>query len=299
MQSDELERAVQAAATHADCVRAVAALFASCGLHYGHGTDNPDDEARWLVAALLDWDDSLWLRPPGQAVRDRIVSLALERVRSRVPLAYLLGEAWFAGLRFEVDRSVLVPRSPLAETIERCFSPWVSLSPGDRVLEIGTGSGCIAIAAARHCPGVIVDATDVSAPALELAGRNASALGVADRVRFLQADLFPRGAGGYRVIISNPPYVAQSRLDELPVEYSHEPRIGLAGGVDGLDVVREIMRGARSRLDRDGVLIIEVGESQPAFEAAYPQLPATWIEFERGGSGVFMVTYEELEEAGL
>ena len=299
MESDEFERAVQAAATHAECVRAVAGFFASWPLHFGHGTDNPEDEAYWLVAALLDWDEASWQQPPAQALRDRAVALARERVHSRVPLAYLLGEAWFAGLRFEVDRSVLVPRSPLAEIIEQAFAPWVEVAPGDTVLEIGTGSGCIAIAIACHCPGVRVDATDLSAEALALARRNARRHGVFDRVRFLEADLFPGGEARYRVIISNPPYVPESRLAELPAEYSHEPVLGLAGGADGLDVVRRIIGRARARLEPRGALIVEVGESQRAFEAAYPELPAVWVEFERGGSGVFVLTYEDLEEAGL
>lgn len=299
MESDEFERAVRQAATYAECVRAVADFFASRELYYGHGTDNPDDEAHWLVAALLDWDDSRWQAPPEPALCDRIVAVALERVESRMPLAYLLGEAWFAGLRFEIDRSVLVPRSPLAEIIEHCFSPWVGIAPGDRVLEIGTGSGCIAIATACRCPDVTVDATDVAVDAISLARRNACAHGVGERVRIVQADLFPGGTLAYRVIISNPPYVPESRLAELPAEYSHEPVLGLAGGADGLDVVRRIMREARSRLERGGALIVEVGESQQAFEAAYPRLPVTWVEFEHGGSGVFVVTYEQLEEAGL
>ena len=220
-------------------------------------------------------------------------------MKSRTPLAYLLGEAWFAGLRFEIDRSVLVPRSPLAELIERRFSPWLRLAPGDRVLEIGTGSGCIAVAIAKHCDDVRVVATDVEPRALELAARNAREHGVADQVTFVAADLYPSDANTYKMIISNPPYVPRSRLDTLPAEYHHEPILGLCGGTDGLDLVRRILGGASQRLDRDGVLIIEVGESEGAFGSAFPQLGVTWLDFERGGEGVLLVSREDLDAAAV
>ncbi len=298
MQVAALERELRNARDSSACVPPIGRFFAAAALHYGHGTDAPEDEAHWLVAACLDWDEARWAAPPAPAVLERIVALAEARVSKRVPLAYLLGEAWFAGLRFEVDESVLVPRSPLAELIESGFEPWCRLEPGDRLLEIGTGSGCIACAIARHVEDVRVDATDVSPQALELARRNAHALGVGERIRWFERDLFPDGETGYRVIISNPPYVPAGRLAELPPEYGHEPAVGLDGGDDGLDIVRRIVAGARTRLAADGVLIVEVGESAQAMVEAYPRLPATWLEFERGGDGVFLVTCSELAALG-
>jgi ribosomal protein L3 glutamine methyltransferase len=298
MDRNEFEQALLAAKNHPACVRAIAGLFDSGGLHFGHGTATAMDEAHWLVASCLDWDEDLWRQAPDPATLARIVDIAWRRVDERVPLAYLLGEAWFAGLRFYVDRSVLVPRSPLAELIENEFAPWCALRAGDRVLEVGTGSGCIAIATAYYMKGVSVVATDVSAPALALANRNAEALGVANRVTFVAADLFPGDDGPYRVIISNPPYVPLGRLAELPAEYGHEPELGLAGGPDGLGPVRRLLTGARTRLAPDGILVVEVGESDRALEAEYPQLPLTWLEFEHGGTGVFLLTYDDLVAAG-
>jgi ribosomal protein L3 glutamine methyltransferase len=299
MSHAELEQTLVSAKSNADVVDIVTAFFSSRELHYGHGTDSADGEAHWLVAASLDWDEDRWLAPPEPAVLAHISRIASQRAEERIPLAYLLGEAWFARLRFYVDRTVLVPRSPLAELIQNEFEPWCRLEPGDRLLDVGTGSGCIAIAIAYYMRGVEVDATDVSAEALALARRNAEALGVDQRVNFVAADLFPAAVTGYRVIISNPPYVPGHRLAELPAEYGHEPELGLDGGRDGLGHVRRLLAGARSRLAPDGVLIVEVGESDQALEAAFPRLPLTWIEFERGGTGVFLVTRDELAAAGL
>jgi len=213
-----------------------------------------------------------------------------------VPLAYLLGSAWFAGLEFEVTRDVLIPRSPLAETVERRFAPWCRLDDGDRILEIGTGSGCIAIAAAVYHTGLRVDATDIDPGALALARRNAHRHAVADRVRFVEADLFPSDERRYSVIIANPPYVPTRDVAALPAEYRHEPAAALDGGTDGLDVVRRILAGAKARLAAGGVLIVEVGQSADALVAAYPRVPWTWLTFERGGEGVFLLTADELSD---
>lgn len=290
----ELEHALADANDSQACVEHIAQYFESHLLHYGHGTGNASDEAYWLVRAAQEWDDARYSHRPDAAMRGKFLALARARVEQRKPLAYLLGEAWFAGLRFTVDERVLVPRSPLAELIESQFEPWCALEPGDRMLDIGTGSGCIAIASAVHCPGVLVDATDASASALAVAAANVAALVSDGRVTLLRADLFPPNRGSYRLIVSNPPYVPTSRLAELPPEYAHEPQAGLDGGRDGLDAVRRLVALAPVHLDPGGVLIVEVGEAMETFAAAYPDLPVTWLEFTRGGEGVFAVTREEL-----
>jgi ribosomal protein L3 glutamine methyltransferase len=262
---------------------------------FGHGTDNAGDEAYWLLRHLTGWRDVDWRAPPPDVVR-RAVELATQRATSRKPLAYLIGSAWFAGLEFTVDERVLVPRSPLAEVIERGFAPWCALNPGDRVLDIGTGSGCIAIAVAHYCSDVQVDATDISPPALEVAAANVARHGVAERVRLIRADLFPPGDRRYRVIVSNPPYVPAAEVATLPPEYRHEPEIGLASGVTGFDAVERIVRGAAARLTADGLLFVEVGAGGEAFAAAHPRLPLIAIELEHGGDGVFVTTAAEIEE---
>jgi ribosomal protein L3 glutamine methyltransferase len=191
---------------------------------------------------------------------------------------------------------VLVPRSPLAEVLERCFAPWCELEAGERVLDIGTGSGCIAIAAAHYCPAALVDATDVSSEALAVAARNVALHGVGDRVRLFEADLFPPGADRYRVIVTNPPYVPEPEVSALPPEYRHEPAIGLASGPTGFAAAERILRGAAERLTDDGVLFLEVGAGGDAFATAHAGLPLVALEFERGGDGVFVVTAAEIRE---
>ena len=295
MEPAELERQLTAAASYEQCVAALAAFFTEHGLVFGHGTDNAADEAFWLLKHLQDWRDGAWHEPPDPRLLAAAVEIAARRVAERKPLAYLLGEAWFAGLRFKVDSRVLVPRSPLAEIIERGFAPWCALRDGDRVLDIGTGSGCLAIAAAHYCPGALVDATDVSADALAVAADNVALHALEDRVRLQRADLFPPGDERYRVIMSNPPYVPAAEVTALPAEYRHEPAIGLDGGANGFDPAVRILRGARQRLTADGMLFVEVGAGAAAFAAAHPRLPLIWLELERGGDGVFAIAAADLE----
>ncbi len=290
----ELRKALERGRTASDWVESVARFFAEGDLTYGHGTDNPRDEAYWLIRAQQGWSEQAWTAPPDSGLIEGIIDLVRRRVAQRKPLAYLLGEAWFAGLRFRIDERVLVPRSPLAELIENRFSPWRRLQPGDRVLDVGTGSGCLAIAVAYHCDGVSVDATDISADALSVARRNVRDHGMEERVRLIRTDLFAGSTGLYRIIVANPPYVPSERLEELPPEYRHEPITALDGGRSGLDVVDRLLAGATNHLAPDGLLVVEVGEVEQAFRSRYPRLPATWLEFGRGGEGVFLLTHDEL-----
>jgi ribosomal protein L3 glutamine methyltransferase len=290
----ELERALSRAGTGEAWVALIAQYFDRHELDFGHGTDNASDEAYWLLRSRQGWDDATWERAPDPALIPGLSEVVERRVTERMPLAYLLGEAWFAGLRLVVDERVLIPRSPLAELIGRGFEPWCRLRDGDRILDLGTGSGCLAVAAAHYCPGVVVDAVDVSEGAIEVARTNVAANDLADRVRVIQSDLFAAVEGQYRVIVANPPYVPEARLDELPREYSHEPELALAGGPDGLSLVAEILAQAPRYLAPDGVLIMEVGEAQEAFATEYARLPVTWLEFEQGGHGVFVLTRDEL-----
>ncbi len=296
MTKEALREALVAAADHEAWVDALAHYFAEGDVYFGHGTDNAGDEAFWLIRHLQGWRDGAFEAAPDPALVEAAAHLAERRVIERKPLAYLLGEAWFAGLPFEVNEQVLIPRSPLAEVIEQCFAPWVELRAGDRVLDIGTGSGCLAIAAAVHCTGVHVDATDVSAEALALAARNAARHGVAERVHFYDADLFPATPARYRVIMSNPPYVPRHVFERLPAEYRHEPELALVGGETGLEPTERLLRDAVVRLVPGGVLIVEVGAEAEALAARHPRLPLTWIELERGGEGVFVVSGEQLAE---
>jgi ribosomal protein L3 glutamine methyltransferase len=292
----DLERRLSSARDCDEWIGALAEFFAAHGLEFGHGTDNAGDEAFWLLRHLQDWRDANFEVPPAAELTARALMVAERRVRERKPLAYLLNEAWFAQLKFYVDERVLVPRSPLAEVVERGFEPWCALHGGDRVLDIGTGSGCIAIAAAHYSPGIDVHATDISAAALAVAARNVERHGLKDRVRLLEADLFPPLDARYRVIVSNPPYVPEAEVAALPPEYRHEPVVGLASGPDGFAAARRILQGAAERLAADGVLFLELGAGADAFAAAHREVPLIAIEFARGGDGVLVTTAAELRE---
>lgn len=294
MTRTDLERELGLAATNDAVTAVLARYFERHGLAFGHGTDNAADEAYWLVRHLQDWRDDAWAAPPRAALAGPLAALAERRVRERKPLAYLLNEAWFAGLRFYVDERVIVPRSPLAEIVEAGFAPWCTPAPGERILDVGTGSGCIAIAAATYCPGTYVDATDVSAGALAVAAVNVERYGLEVRVRLHEADLFPPGGERYGVIVSNPPYVPAAELEALPAEYGHEPTRALDGGRTGLELPLELLRGAAERLTPDGVLLLEVGAGAQALGARCAGLPLIWVELERGGEGVLAVGAAEL-----
>ncbi len=269
---------------------------------FGHGTDNARDEAAALVFHAMglahDAPAAGLRRRATAAQRARIDELLERRIAGRVPLAYLTHEAWFAGLRFYVDERVLIPRSPFAELIERRFAPWIDARRVSRALDLGTGSGCIALAMAKAFPRARVDASDIDTGALEVAAINRRRLRLTRRVRLVESDHFAALSGeSYDIIASNPPYVGQREMRGLPREYRHEPTLALASGRAGLDSAAIILRGAVHHLRPRGLLVVEVGNTERALRRAYPRLPFTWLDFERGGGGVFLLTREQLAQA--
>ena len=283
-----------------DYLRYVSSQFSASLLYYGHGTDNVWDEAVQLVMRSLHLpleNNTLFLDARlTREERELIISRMRRRIEERVPLAYLLGEAWFMGLPFNVDERVLVPRSPIGELIERGLQPWLGDLPVERILDLCTGSGCIGIGAATVFEGANVDLADISADALEVAASNIALHELQDRVRTVQSDVFSGIEGRYDVILSNPPYVDADDLAGMPDEFRHEPELGLAAGVDGLDIAHRIIADAANHLNPGGLLIVEVGNSWVALDQAYPDLPITWLDFENGGDGVFVIAADDLRQ---
>lgn len=289
--------------TPKDFVRWGASAFNRAGLHFEHGTANAVDEALTLVlhALSLSHDIPQWLLDGRltAAEKQAVYGLLRRRVEERKPYAYITNRARFAGLDFYVDERVLVPRSPIGELIEAGFEPWIEPGRVGRVLDLCTGSGCIAIACAYAFGDAAVDATDISQDALAVAGINVEKLHVSDRVLLHKADVFQGLAPApYDIIVSNPPYVDAEDMATLPDEHKYEPSLGLAAGGDGLDIVRRILSGAREYLAEDGILVVEVGNSRWALEEAYPDVPFTWLEFERGQAEVFMLTSAQVAALG-
>jgi ribosomal protein L3 glutamine methyltransferase len=287
----------------AEWIEQVARQLDSARLFFGHGTDNARDEAAWLVlhavGAPLDGSFSNWGSEVGSDAKMEIERLAIARCESRQPLAYLLGTAWFAGLEFSVNPDVLVPRSPIAELILDGYRPWINPDRVNSMLDMCTGSGCIAIASALQLPRAHIDAADISANALDVAARNVKRHGLEERVTLLQSDLFRSiAARKYDLIVANPPYVPFGSVAELPAEYRAEPGLGLVSGLDGLAAALSILVDAPAFLGEDGILICEVGESDEALAAALPGVPFLWLEFEQGGSGVFVLNRAQLQAAG-
>ncbi len=287
------------ALTAGQLIEKIAAYFSAADMHLGHGTDNPVDEAAALVFHVMRLDHAGTAEQYQQSVTDpqrsEMQRISRARVETRTPLPYLLGEAWFAGLPFHVDPSVLIPRSPLAELIIDRFEPWLKADHVRTILEVGTGSGCIAIACAVAFPLAKVVATDISTDALEVAARNVSRHGVDARVTLIQTDHMDDVAGHFDLIISNPPYVPVAEVAQLPAEYKHEPELGLASGADGLDSARRILQDSAQLLNPSGVLVLEVGEQWVALQEAYPELPFNWLEFEHGGIGVGLLSAAALK----
>jgi ribosomal protein L3 glutamine methyltransferase len=267
---------------------------------YGHGTDNAVDESAALVFHALNLSHDLgaaaYRKRVTATARQRVDELITRRIKERIPGVYLTNETWFAGLPFYVDSRVLIPRSALAELIERQFAPWIDPRKVERVLDVGTGSGCIAIACAKAFPRAKVDAVDISKDALEVAAINVRKHRLGRRVRVVESDHF-NGLSAehtYDIIVSNPPYVGAREMRALPPEYRHEPRIALAAGDAGLDSVRVLIREAGRFLRPDGILVVEVGNTETATRRAFRDLPFIWLDFERGGGGVFLLTAQQL-----
>jgi len=297
-----VDEAVIELRTIADMLRWAVSRFNDANIYYGHGTDNAWDEAIALVFHALHLPEEI-----GQQViltnltsseKHKIVELIIRRVRERLPVPYLTHKANFAGLEFYVDERVLVPRSPIAEMINNQFSPWLYNKPVNRIMDLCTGSACIAIACAYAFEDAEVDALDISEDALEVAQINIESLGVLDRVFPIQSDLFseiPKGPQ-YDLIVSNPPYVDAEDIGDMPEEYHHEPAIGLASGHDGLDLTKRILANAADYLTETGLLVVEVGNSMVHLIELFPNVPFSWVDFEFGGDGVFVLTRDQLVE---
>lgn len=283
-----------------DFIRWGTSQFVSGDLYFGHGTDNALNEAAQLVlhVAGIPRGEEDPLLDARLTLREKMTVLELinQRVQQRIPVAYLTGEAWFAGLAFTVDSRVLIPRSPIAELIEAGFEPWLAPEAVDNILDLCTGGGCIGIACAHYFTEAQVVLADISSAALEVAQLNIDRFKLSERVNAQHSDLFESLVGQrFALIVSNPPYVDCGDLASMPAEFQHEPALALGSGDDGLDITRRILRQGADFLTDQGLLVVEVGNSGVALEQAFPSVPFTWLEFERGGHGVFVITRAELE----
>lgn len=270
-------------------------------LFYGHGTDNAWDDMRSLILRSLylpyDIEPALLNAKVTSSEHKYLRQQLDKRINQRVPVPYLIKEAYFCTLPFYVDERVLIPRSPLAELINNQFEPWIKPESVHRILDLCTGSACIAIACCYAFPEALVDAADISSQALEVAQINRERLEVVDQLTLIESDCFtsvPKVQ--YDVIISNPPYVGKDEMATLPDEFRHEPVMALETGNNGLAIVEEILNKAHHYLSDQGILIVEVGNSEEALCEAYPTLPFTWLEFSHGGQGVFLLTKQQLQD---
>jgi ribosomal protein L3 glutamine methyltransferase len=285
--------------TVTDLIRQVEKKFTRAGLHYGHGTETARDEAAWLVGhALRIAPDRLADRlnmPVPPATLKKIDALATARIQTRRPLAYLLKEAWFAGRKFHVDERVIVPRSLTGEFIVEQFQPWIDAKRVRRILDLCTGSGCMAIACAHAFPKASVDAADISVEALAVARLNVKRHRLTRRVHLMRSDLFQALKGKcYDVIVTNPPYVARAEMKTLPREYRHEPQLALVSGRDGLEAIARILAEAPEHLTSNGILVGEVGNSAETLQRKFPSVPFMWLTTSSGDESVFLLTAEQL-----
>lgn len=283
-----------------DLIRYATSQFNRAGLYFGHGTDNAFDEAVYLVLHTLHLPLDT-LEPFMDACipyeeRAEVMDIIERRAKERIPAAYLTGEAWLGEFRFNVDERVIVPRSFCFELLRDGLSPWIQdNSRVGRALDLCTGSGCLAILLAHHFPNAQVDAIDLSDDALEVARQNVAEYGLEEVVRLIRSDVFDAlGDETYDLILSNPPYVTEDSMQELPEEYLHEPAMALAGGTDGMDIVRRIIAGAGRHLNPDGVLIVEVGHNRDLVEAAFPDLEFVWLTNASEEEKVFLLRAEQL-----
>jgi ribosomal protein L3 glutamine methyltransferase len=283
-----------------DWLRYAVSRFGEAGLAFGHGTTNAYDEAAYLLLHQLhlplDRLEPFLDARLTQAERAQVAQLLERRIDRRVPAAYLTHEAWLGDFRFYVDERVIIPRSFIAELLPDGLAPYVG--PADEVataLDLGTGSGCLAILLAHAYPNADVDAADISTDALTVAQRNVADYGLADRINLIRSDMFSNLPGkSYDLIISNPPYVTQVSMADLPPEYRHEPALALAGGEDGLNAVRAILDDAPRFLNPGGTLVVEVGSNRAATELAFPRLPFVWLETAAASDNVFLIKREDL-----
>ena len=292
--------------TIADFVRYSYSQFNHEPIFFGHGTDNSWDESVSLVLQLLklpwDFDQSMWSCHLTSKEQQLILNALDKRINQRIPLPYITNTAWFCGYPFFVDERVLIPRSPIAELIDNRFSPWASCDDSQalKILDLCTGSGCIGIACALSFENSAVDLIDISSDALDVAGKNIETFNLSDRITTIQSDGFTalndEYIGKYDLIVSNPPYVDKNDFNSMPEEFKTEPKLGLVSGEDGLDLVRKILKESAKYLTENGVLVVEVGNSWLALEDAYPNYPFTWIDFEFGGHGVFVLSAKELKQ---
>jgi len=300
MDAIDISATLSTATDMRDLILKSRSLLEEQGLYFGHGTDNALDEAAYLVSYCMqlppDFSDADLQQLPTTEQKQQLAQLLQQRIASRKPAAYLTHEAWFAGLKFYVDERVLIPRSPIAELISEQFYPWVEADSVKSALDLCTGSGCIAIAMALALPGAKIDAADISGDALQVAGINVANYQLESRVSLIESDLFAGlGDRTYDLIVSNPPYVDAQDMAALPDEYRHEPALGLAAGVQGLNCVIPMLRDAPAHLNPGGVMIVEVGNSAEALVEILPRVPFTWLEFEFGGHGVFLLEASQLQ----
>jgi ribosomal protein L3 glutamine methyltransferase len=284
-----------------DYIRWGASRFAESQVYLGHGTQTPLDEAAAIVLHTIhqpyDLSDPYLETRLTLPERQAVVELINRRITERKPSAYLTHEAIFAGLSFYVDERVLVPRSPIAELIAERFEPAVEENQVFNILDLCTGSGCIAIACAYAFPDAQVDAVDLSPDALEVAKINIEKHDLADNVILYQSDLFNElPVKPYDIIVSNPPYVSEAEWQGLPAEFHAEPDMGFKGGISGLDLVVRILASANNYLATNGILIVEVGNTAEALQDMFPEVAFYWLEFEKGGEGVFLLTAEQIRE---